>query len=84
MLFDPKWVAHHIFDDKGKKMGIGDLHQGPMGSTWIKSTTYEMGRLSDSIPGRVRGTNPVRWIHKKEIPAGFSLCMLIWYATIAL
>ena len=33
-----------------------------------KSTSNELARLSDGIPGRVRGTKAVKWIHRQDVP----------------
>ena len=64
----PHLLAQHIFDEAGKKQSLDDLLSGPDEKIWKRSIGNELGRLSDGIPGRVRGTKAVRWIHKKEIP----------------
>ena len=66
--YNPMRVVNHIFDDSGKKLRIDALLQGPMKETWRKSMSNELARLSDSIPGRVRGTKAVKWIHKQDVP----------------
>ena len=66
--FNPQWVVNHIFGGDGKKLSIDDLLRGPMATTWRKSTSNELARLSNGIPNRVRGTKAVRWIHKREVP----------------
>ena len=70
LAYNPQWVVNHIFGEDGKKLGIDDLLRGPMATTWRKSTSNELARLSDGIPNRVRGTKAVRWIRKHEVPKG--------------
>ena len=41
---------------------------GPDAAIWKKSISNELGRLSDGIPGRVRGTKAVKWIYKNQVP----------------
>ena len=64
----PHWVAQHIFDDTGKKLSLDALLSGPDSGIWKKSISNELGRLSDGIPGRVRGTKAVKWIYKNQVP----------------
>ena len=68
LTYSPRYIANHIFNEDGKKLGIDALLQGPMASTWKRSTSNELARLSDGIPGRVRGTRAVKWIYKNEVP----------------
>ena len=63
-----QWMAQHIFDDNGKKLNLDALLNGPNGDIWRKSISNELGRLSDGIPGRVRGTKAVKWIYKNQVP----------------
>ena len=52
----PQWVAQHIFNESGKKLGLDDLLSGPYAAIWKRLISNELGRLSDGIPGRVQGT----------------------------
>ena len=66
----PAWVAYHIFDDRGRKQSLNNLLKGSTATTWRRSTTNELGRLSQGIKGRVDGTNAVKFIKKSQVPKG--------------
>ena len=48
-------VVQNIFDNQEKN--LDNLLLGPDSTIWKKSISNELGRLSDGILGRVRGTN---------------------------
>ena len=61
-------VLQHIFDDKGRKLSLDALLIGSDAAIWKKLTSNKLGRLSNGIPGLVRGTKAVKWIYKKDVP----------------
>ena len=67
--YNPTWVMQHIFDENGNKQGLDDLLTGQNSAIWKRSISNELGRLSDGIPGRVRGTKAIKWIYKKDVPS---------------
>ena len=60
----------HIFDDNGKKMSIDQLLSGKDKIKWNRGLDNELGRLSDGIPNRLKGTNTLKFIRKEDIPRG--------------
>ena len=69
-MHNPNWLAYHIFDERGKKQSIDNLLAGPDSKTWQRSTANELGRLADGIPGRVKGTGTIGFLHRRDIPRG--------------
>ena len=69
-IYNPSWVAQHIFDDNGQKQSLEDLLKGPMAKTWTRSTRNELGRLSNVILGCIKGTRAIGFIKKSKIPKG--------------
>ena len=37
--------------------------------TWIKSSANEFGRLANGVGGRIKGTNTIKFIHKRDVPS---------------
>ena len=58
----PEWVAHHIFDEQGKKQSLDNLLKGSSANIWKQAITNELARLSQGIKGKISGTNAVRFI----------------------
>ena len=44
-----------------------------MAATWEISVANELRRLSNGIPGRIKGTKAIFWITKKQVPKGKKL-----------
>ena len=61
-------VAQNIFDDNGKRLNIDVLLNRDMKNVWRQATTNKLGRLSEEIAVKVKGSKVVRWIYKNEIP----------------
>jgi hypothetical protein len=36
--------------------------------TWSKSSANEFGRLANGVGGRIKGTNTIKFIHKRDVP----------------
>ena len=62
--------SNHIFDEAGKKLNLDALLKGPRKNIWQQAVTNELGRLSSGIPGKIKGTKAMRYIHKNEVPTG--------------
>ena len=65
-----QWFAQHIFDDTGKKLSLDELLKGPKKVIWHQAISNELGRLSMGIPGKIKGTKAMRYIHRKDVPKG--------------
>jgi hypothetical protein len=55
--------------DIGKLLNYRALLRHPAyHNEWTMSSANEFGRLANGISGRVKGTNTIRFIRKKDIP----------------
>jgi hypothetical protein len=55
--------------DTGKLLNYCTLlHDPAYHDDWTKSSANELGRLANGIGGRVKVTNTIRFIRKKNIP----------------
>ena len=70
MMPHPPLVAFHIFYQNRKRQTIDDLITGSNKTTWIKSTGNKLGKLADTIPGRVSGSGTIGYMKKSQIPRG--------------
>jgi hypothetical protein len=58
-----------IDKDTGRLLNYGQLLRHPdYQETWTKSSANEFGRLANGVGGRVKGTNTIKFIRKKDIP----------------
>ena len=64
-------LANAVLDvETGKMLEYRHLRQHPKyKDKWNTSAANEFGRLAQGVGGRVKGTNTVFFIHKKDIPA---------------
>ena len=37
--------------------------------TWSKSSANKFGRLANGVGGRIKGTNTIKFIHKRDLPS---------------
>jgi hypothetical protein len=63
-------AAHSVLDqDTGKLLEYRQLLKDPkFKQIWTRSAADEFGRLAQGIGGRIKGTDTIRFIHKREIP----------------
>ena len=63
-------AAHAVLDQEtGELLEYCRLLKHPrFKEAWNKSTADEFGRLAQGIGGRIKGTNTMQFIHKKDIP----------------
>ena len=36
--------------------------------TWSKSSANKFGRLANGVGGRIKGTNTIKFVHKRDVP----------------
>ena len=65
-----EFANHAILDGNGNAMTYCRLMKDPeLRKIWIPSLANEFGRLAQGIGGRIKGTNTIRFIHKRQIPS---------------
>jgi hypothetical protein len=62
-------TAHSVLDQEtGQLLEYRQLLKNPkFKEIWTRSTADECGRLAQGIGGRIKGTDTIRFIHKREI-----------------
>ena len=50
-----------------------DLVKGPDRIVWVKGFSNELGRLAQGVGGRVKGTDTIKFITKKEVPMNYKV-----------
>ena len=56
--------------DTGKVLNYRQLMQSTKHKeTWSKSSANEFGRLANGVGGRIKGTNTIKFIHKRDVPS---------------
>jgi hypothetical protein len=63
-------AAHSVLDhETGQLQEYRQLLKNPkFKEIWTRSAADEFGRLAQGIRGRIKGTDTIRFIHKREIP----------------
>ncbi len=63
-------AAHTVLDQEtGELLEYRRLLKHPrFKEVWNRSAADEFGRLAQGIGGRIKGTDTMRFIHKREIP----------------
>jgi hypothetical protein len=55
--------------ETGKVLNYRQLMQSTKHKeTWSKSSANEFGRLANGVGGRIKGTNTIKFIHKRDVP----------------
>ena len=55
--------------ETGKVLNYRQLMQSPKHKeTWSKSSANEFGRLANGVGGRIKGTNTIKFIRKRDVP----------------
>ena len=56
--------------ETGKVMNYKQLMQSQKHKeTWSKSSANKFGRLANGVGGRIKGTNTIKFIHKRDVPS---------------
>ena len=56
--------------ETGKVLNYRQLMQSQKHKeTWSKSSANEFGRLANGVGGRIKGTNTIKFIHKRDVPS---------------
>jgi hypothetical protein len=56
--------------ETGKVLNYRQLMQSQKHKeTWSKSSANEFGRLGNGVGGRVKGTNTIKFVHRRDIPS---------------
>ena len=62
--------ANHIYNSTtGKRETIDTLLAGPRADIWRTALSNELGRLSNGVGTRIKGTNTIEFIHKSDVPS---------------
>ena len=55
--------------ETGKVLNYRQLMQSTKDKeTWSKSSANKFGRLENGVGGRIKGTNTIKFIHKRDVP----------------
>jgi hypothetical protein len=56
--------------ETGKVLNYRQLMQSQKHKeTWSKSSANEFGRLANGVRGRVKGTNTIKFVHRRDVPS---------------
>ena len=56
--------------ETGKVLNYRQLMQSPKHKeTWSKLSANEFGRLANGVGGHIKGTNTIKFIHKRGVPS---------------
>ena len=69
----PMLLAHHIYNNDGKRESLDSLMTGSHRDIWIQSMSNELGRLAQGNDSGIKYTDTINFIPKKEVPAGCSI-----------
>ena len=64
--------VHHamaVMDAEGKMLNYRQLIRNPKyKKQWNVSAANEFGRLANGVGGRIKGTNTIKFVHKRDVP----------------
>ena len=61
-------MLHDILDERGTKMSVNKILVGTNKNIWKQAMDTKLGRLSMDTPEKIKATENIGCIHKRDIP----------------